>query len=614
VAGVWPHCAQVRAWDAPFTLPPNLLAGHSSVVKSPCTAFEPASEFMQRLTISEHAQVARLTLNHQRRSAVSTLRRSPLLRWKFGAPQIDDLLISPHDLRGADPSFASEIATGHFGLGGALAKLGGQSPFAVPAPSAAWERDLHGFVWLRHLNAAADPKATRAAQDLVADWLQRSGARHPVGGLPEVASSRLVAWLCHADVLLDGASDERYNNTLDSLGEQVVTLLATWPEAAAGYPRLHALAALLMATLCIANLEHLHGGIEAQLVAELQHQVNGDGGHISRNPSVVIDLLLDLLPLRQCYSARERSAPIALDLSIERMQGMLQFMRLGCGSVARFNGMACVRPEAVATVLAYAAGSVAHSAIMPSTQMARLERGAVIVLADVGSPPPLEVSGQAHAGCLSFELSVGDCPLFVNGGAPGPAHHTAWVARGRATASHNTLTLGGQSSSKLVRDPRLEDSMGAPPLCAPDDVQAKLTETADGGLMLEASHDGYVERTNLWHHRRIAVSPSGDRVSGLDRLGAPSRQLRLPTDIPFAIHFHLAPTVLVRSGEIAGTADFTLDDGTTWRFAAVGAELSIEESSHLALAGGPARTEQIVLRGATFGETEVQWSLKRLPA
>jgi uncharacterized heparinase superfamily protein len=569
---------------------------------------------MQRLTISEHAQVARLTLNHQRRVAVSRLRRSSLLRWKFGAPQIDDLLISPHDLRGADPSFASEIATGHFGLSGALAKLGGKSPFAVPAPSVAWERDLHSFGWLRHLTAAADPKATRAAQDLAADWLHRSGASHPVGGLPEVASLRLVAWLCHADVLLDGASDERYNDTLDSLGEQVLTLLAIWPEATAGYPRIHALTALLMSTLCIAGLEHLHGGIEANLVAELQHQVNGDGGHISRNPNVLIDLLLDLLPLRQCYSARERSAPIALDLSIERLQQMLQFLRLGCGGVARFNGMACVRPEAVATVLAYAPSSVAPSAVMTSAQMARLERGAAIVIADVGGPPPLEVSGQAHAGCLSFEMSVGDRPLFVNGGAPGPAHHTAWVARARATASHNTLTLGGQSSSKLVRDARLEDSLGAAPLCAPDEVHAKLTETPEGGLILEASHDGYVERTSLWHHRRLAVSPSGDRVSGTDRLGAQSGQLRLSTDIPFAVHFHLAAAVTVRSGEVAGTADILLDDGSVWRFAAVGAELSIEESTHLALAGGPARTEQIVLRGATFGETEVQWSLKRLIA
>ena len=567
---------------------------------------------MQRLTMSEHAQVARLTFDQQRRLTVSRLRRSPLLRWKFGTPHVDDLLISPHDLRGADPSFASEIAAGYFGLSGAIAKLGGNSPFAVPPPTDAWERDLHSFDWLRHLHAAADPRATRAAQDLLADWLRRSGARHSVGGLPEIASRRLISWLSHADVLLDGADDERYNATMDSLGEQVTELLATWPDTVAGYPRLQALTALLMAALCIAGLEHLQGTIEANLVAELQHQVADDGGHISRNPSVNIDLLLDLLPLRQCYSSRQRAVPPTLASAIERMQRMLQVLRLGCGGVGRFNGMSCARPEAVATVLAYAPSIVSPSAITPYGKMARMERGGVILLVDVGSPPPLEVSGLAHAGCLSFEMSDGDRAVFVNSGAPGPAHRTAWVAKARATASHNALTLGGQSSSKLLRDVRLEDRLGAAPLCAPDHVSATLAETAIGGLELAASHDGYVDRTNIVHRRHLALSAAGDRVDGVDRLGAPTGQLRLPTDVPFAIHFHLSLGVSVTIGAVAGTADIRLDDGCLWRFAAVGAELSIEESTHLAMAGGPVRTEQMVLRGATFGETEVAWSLKRL--
>ena len=112
------------------------------------------------------------------------------------------------------------------------------------------------------------------------------------------------------------------------------------------------------------------------------------------------------------------------------------------------------------------------------------------------------------------------------------------------------------------------------------------------------------------------MSAGGDRIDGVDRMGGVSGQLRLSTDVPFAIHFHLAPGISVRGGEVAGTADITFDDGTPdgtmWRFAAVGAELSIEENTHLALSGGPARNEQIVLRGATFGETEVQWSMKRL--
>jgi uncharacterized heparinase superfamily protein len=572
---------------------------------------------MQRLTLNEHAQVARLIVDRQRKLVASRLRRSPLMRWKYAQPQADDLLISPQDLRGADPSFASEIAVGHFGLSGTIAKLRGQSPFEVPPPSDAWERELHSFDWLRHLDAAADPRATKAAQDLLADWLQRQGPSHPVAGLPDVASRRLIAWIGHAALLLDGATDDHYNDTLDSLGNQVIDLLASWPDTNDGYPRLQALTALLSAALCIAGFDHLQPEIEAAMIAALDRQVDSDGSHISRDPNVVIDLLLDLLPLRQCYSARDRMPPTALDRAIERMLHMLQFMRLGDGSVARFNGMAAGRPEAVATVLAYAVGIVAQTAVLSQARMARLQRSGLVVIADVGSPPPLEVSDRAHAGCLSFELSDGDYPLLVNCGAPNTAHRSAWAAKARATASHNTLSLAGQSSAKLMRDYRLEESRGAAPLCLPDHVTFALTDMAGGAVTLNASHNGYVERTGIVHHRRLTLDVAGNKLDGFDRLGPPSGQLRLPADLPFAIHFHFAPNVTVMNGEVVGTADVKLDDGSPqgrrWRFAVADAELTIEDSTHIALAGGPCQAQQIVLRGATFGETSVLWSMRRLP-
>ena len=42
----------------------------------------------------------------------------------------------------------------------------------------------------------------------------------------------------------------------------------------------------------------------ALLADEIDEQILPDGGHASRNPRVLIDLLTDLLPLRQIYAAR----------------------------------------------------------------------------------------------------------------------------------------------------------------------------------------------------------------------------------------------------------------------------------------------------------------------
>ena len=54
-----------------------------------------------------------------------------------------------------------------------------------------------------------------------------------------------------------------------------------------------------------------------------------------------------------------------------------------------------------------------------------------------------------------------------------------------------------------------------------------------------------------------------------------------------------------------------LADGQNWRFKAEGAGLTVEESAYFADSSGPRRAMQIVLRGVTFGETEVSWTVAR---
>ncbi len=76
-----------------------------------------------------------------------------------------------------------------------------------------------------------------------------------------------------------------------------------------------------------------------RLADELDRQILPDGGHISRNPGTLIDLLIDLLPLRQAFAARNIAPPPALLNAIDRMMPMLRFFRHGDGSFALFNGM-----------------------------------------------------------------------------------------------------------------------------------------------------------------------------------------------------------------------------------------------------------------------------------
>ncbi len=563
---------------------------------------------MSELTITERARVARLAANRARRGAVARLLGSRMLRWRYGAPVADELLIIPQDLRTADPSFAYEIGMGHFGLAGRVAYLETGSPFDLPPPTEEWQRELHGFAWLRHLRAAATARSTRTALSLVRDWIRSTRSRSGVAWEAAVVGRRLISWIVNAQLLLEEVDQRTYDTTADSLADQLLHLSATWRDAPDGYPRLLALIALVYGDLCIAGHERHLSDVEALLSAELKQQILPDGGHISRNPGVLVGLLLDLLPLRQCFVARNRGTPPELESAVRRILPMLRFMRLGDGTLARFNGMGAPSIDALATALAYDVGLGETNTASPNSLYMRLERGGVVVIVDGGPPPELEYAGQAHAGCLSFEMSTGTSPLLVNGGAPSPADQE-WLATSRSTATHNTLVLGDQSSSRLIRHPTLERLIGAPPIRSPGRVPAKFGRGEDGDLF-DGAHDGYLRPFGLIHSRKLALAADGTKLVGSDRLAPPKGTLRLSQDLPYAIHFHLHPSVQAQS-DGAESAVLIARGGDRWRLSSSGAHLSIEPSVHFADLAGPADSRQVVLRGATYGETEVRWRLER---
>jgi uncharacterized heparinase superfamily protein len=530
--------------------------------------------------------------------------------WRYRAPAAEELLLAPPDLRAHDPSFADEVASGSFGLAGAVADLRGRSPFTIEPPSPAWARELHGFGWLRHLDCGQREDRS-IARKLTTEWIWRSRRVPELAWRPEIVGRRVVSWLSHATLLLDGAEPKRYAAVMRSLSDQITYLSSSWQDAADGWPRLAALIGLVQTDLCIAGHDRRLALSQKLLGAELERQVPAPGGgHIGRNPWTLVELLLDLLPLRRCYAARGKTPDPALLSAIRRATEMLGHLRLGDGMPGRFNGMGPGERGALATVLAYAEGRPSPSAMAERSGYVRLERGSTTVLVDAGPPPPIMLAGAACAGCLSFELSSGSELLLVNGGIPGEID-AASRNLARATPNHNTLCLGEQSSAKLVRDAHLERDIGAPPLRHPDHVTCALQE-ANGMVGLQASHDGYVGRWGLVHTRTLRLDGAGARLEGVDRLGSAKGVVRFSWDVPFSIHFHLHPRADARLAPSAEAALLVHDSGETWRLKAKGAALSIEDSIYFADAAGARPARQVVLRAQCYGASEVSWVIERI--
>lgn len=549
------------------------------------------------------------------RVALRHLVRRPLAGFQHKGVVVEQLLLTPRDLRTADPSFASEIYHGHFGLAGAVAMTGSESPFEIVPPSRAWEADLHGFGWLRHLSAAADEISREHARALVSDWIRLHSRRGAVAWRPEVVARRIISWISHSRIFLSGSEQRFYDTVMASLTRQVRYLHTHWRDTPEGVPRITALAALVMTELCSSDSLQGHSRIVRQFTEELDRQVLADGGHVARNPANLVEILLDLLPLRQCFIARDRPPPERLIAAIDRMMPMVRFFRLGDGSLARFNGTGPTETDTLAAVLAHDDAFGKPMSLSGPSGFCRLAAGETLVLVDCGHPPPVEFSAAAHAGCLAFEMSVGAMPLIVNCGAP-VWRYSDWRLAARATAAHSTLTVCDTSSSQLLGSGTGENSDDTL-LVGPANVSARL-ETTEDGAVLRATQDGYDQRFGLTHARRLTLSPSGDTLIGEETLIAPHG---LKGDArenggAFALRFHIHPAVEVAVGEDEQSARFLLPDGSEWQLISRGVPLVVEDSVYLADIRGPRRALQIVIYGTMGGaaERKLGWVLDKCEA
>ena len=559
-------------------------------------------------TTKDRLHVVALLLRQGRRSArdlVATPVRT-LRRMRARAPE--RLLIAPQDIRTADPTVAADIGAGYFAFGGKIVNAAGRSPFALEPGSEAWARQLAGFGWLRHLRATDNVAIRARARGLVGDFLDLHARPGPaLAWTSRVAARRMLSWLSQSPVILAGADRDFYGRFTAALETHRAFLERQLAGSLSGDDRLLVALTLAEYGLCVEGAASLQRRGTEALAAEIATQVTPDGGPVSRNPQVLIDVLLDLLPLRQAYAARSVPAPQSLLSAIDRMMPMLRLFRHGDGSLALFNGMGQTAPELVATILAYDDARARPLGNAPYAGYQRLEAKGTILIVDAGAPPPRAFSGAAHAGCLSFELSSGVRKIVINCGAPEGGRASAREAA-RSTAAHSTLVVDDTSSCRFATGGSLGRWLGEQVLAGPSDVTAER-EGRDGATVLALSHDGYVPRFGFVHHRALTLAAGGDRLDGHDRLVEADR--RPAGAVPYALRFHLHPSFKARATPNGGAVRLDAPDGESWLFES-DAEAFVEPSILFAAPGGPRPTLQIKVAAEAGARPEIRWSFRRL--
>ncbi|MGY3388923.1 putative heparinase superfamily protein [Bradyrhizobium sp. USDA 3311] len=566
------------------------------------------------MSVAQRRRISTLVMNRFARNMLARASGGSVALSRVWPGRTDRLIIAPHDLRTADATRAAEIYAGRFVFAGKIVNCHGRSIFDLEPPSEDWEVALLGFGWLRHLRAA-DTALTRAnARALVEDWIANpANKRRLVARRADVLARRVISLLSQAPLVLNDTDNKFYRRYLRALAREIRFLRYTMVNIPDGVPKLQVLIALCYTTLCLANQARHIRSASKKLSDELQRQILPDGGHISRNPGALIELLIDLLPLRQTFAARNIAPPPALLNAIDRMMPMLRFFRHGDGNFALFNGMSATPSDLLATLLAYDDTHGAPMANMPHTGFQRLDAGQTTLIIDTGPPPPAGVSHDAHAGCLSFELSSGISRIVTNCGMPTTGRDN-WRPFARSTAAHSTLTYHDTSSCQFVEMSAMKRLLhGSPVTSGPVEVES-YREVVQNGTLLTTSHDGYLAKFGAIHRRVLMIANDGARIDGEDTLSPPQGGRFKGADADFAVRFHLHPAVKASRLSDARGVMLVLPNRDVWTFEALDDKVDLEDSVFLAGNDGPRRTAQIVVRQDARQAPSLRWSFVRSTA
>lgn len=514
-------------------------------------------------------------------------------------------IVPPDDLRG------EKIMQGIWRIGmHRVTMQDGEAPWTQPMPSRHYADRLHRFDWLADLFTQGEAGGDRARY-LVDDWINNFGRFDGFSWRIQCIADRVWNWMRCGSALFESGDEAAKAARLEAVGRQARHVMAVIDTEAEPNARWRGSVVCVAYAVCIGRGKGLDAAL-ARLENECTAQFYADGGHVSRAPARAARCLADMIALQDVLSRSDREVPDYLSRWIERVGGMVAFFRSEDGGLAPFHDGDERWPEAIDAVLSHLKAPPRRFMVAQKSGFHKLVKNRTWLVLDAGYAPEQPFGDRAHAGALGFELHDGPARI-VTSCASSPEVNIDFQAAVRRTSAHSTLIVDGADSSPFVtnEDTRLLYPQG------PDGIFAKRLEEAEE-IWLDAQHGGYKAQFGLLHRRRLFMAGDGCRLTGEDSLARPvsAGMAEDETLIPFAIRFHLHPTVtaMTRGDAIVLTSEL----GAKWRFKTSHARARIEPTIYMGR-GVVERCDQIVLGGMAQPNSDgsappncVRWAFLRV--
>ena len=516
---------------------------------------------------------------------------NPFIRWTWTGPSNDELIGALGEFRPTDRESVLEMMQGRYLFSSKLVDTHGVSPYAVDIDHDDWVDDLQAFAWLRHFRDARTEEERRFARTLTLDWIGRDGSFNRQTWAPALTARRVLNWLRHFNILIEGASMDQQATISRSLSTQISSLKLRSQLATDPVDALLAAIALVGVSLCSDRTEIEVAGRLKRVHRLLEEQIDDDGLHRSRSAKIQLTILVELITINQSLRRNHEQFSNEFTELVDSMHRALDAVSLGTGEPAYFNGTGQMPHDLIVAVQAQ------NPARARSTGTAggygRLISGRSIVVADGGLVQDPEYTRHAHASALAFEFSHGRDLVVCNCGPapPGVEDNGLLFRQGIA---HSAPTINALSAASIVESGPLAGRLVQ--IGRPAEIEARESDQS----VVMRSHS-YADRFGVTLERHLTLLAEGKTLVGQDRM----IHNRGRVSGACAVRFHLAHQTEVQEAD--DLIRLKLSSGAIWTFLWEGADMRIEDSVRQSAYFGFHRTKQIVLDVLVADANEVSW-------
>ena len=457
---------------------------------------------------------------------------------------------------------------------------------------------LNNFFWLFSLDLKS---SNISVQKIIKNWIEINHKYNHQTWNFETTSKRIISWLSNSKLSYDEANEQYKIDFNHIIQKQTSHLLHQINKIKNYHERLIGISAIILVGLAYNDEKNfIFKGLD-HLKKNIKYTLDGFGFPKSRNINSAIIFFKYLILIREWFKESQKEIPDFIDENIFYLGQSYAFFWKNVNFDPLFNGNNISNNHEFDLYLKRLGYSFKNENYEFSDYIS-LKNKKINLIMDIGASPNKRFSNEYQAGALSFEFASNGKKIFTNSGYF-KKNNNKLNELSRSSAMHNVLVIDDSSSCKFKKNSNLEYEIK-------DGLKIinKKVINEKNYWKINATHDGYLKKYNLFYEREIEFYSENNKLIGTDKIIGK----KILPNLKFDIRFHLNPSSKIMKTQDNKSILIDLED-QGWKFTCEKFEINIDNGLYFGKKNTYTENQNIFISGITNSQNNyIKWELIKI--